>query len=88
MKIDQSLLELKSKIKGELHSDALQLGIYATDASNYQIIPLAVALPKVEADVLLLLEWAYNHKIPVIARGGGTSPVSYTHLTLPTSDLV
>ncbi|MGB4968312.1 MAG: FAD-linked oxidase C-terminal domain-containing protein [Saprospiraceae bacterium] len=78
MKIDQSLLELKSKIKGELHTDALQLGIYATDASNYQIIPLAVALPKVEADVLLLLEWAYNHKIPVIARGGGTSLVGQT----------
>ncbi|MBK7360327.1 MAG: FAD-binding protein [Saprospiraceae bacterium] len=70
--------ELKNQLAGELHTDALHVGIYATDASNYQILPLAVALPKNEADVLAILRWSNLHKVPVMARGGGTSLVGQT----------
>ncbi len=69
---------LRNRLKGELHTDALHLGIYATDASNYQILPLAVALPKDEEDVISILRWSHEHKIPVMARGGGTSLVGQT----------
>lgn len=70
--------DLKNQLAGELHTDALHLGIYATDASNYQILPLAVALPKNEEDVLAILRWSNLNRVPVMARGGGTSLVGQT----------
>ena len=76
--INTSLKKLNSKLKGELHSDSLSQGIYATDASNYQIMPAAVALPKVEEDVRLLVNFALENQLPVLARGGGTSLVGQT----------
>ena len=36
----------------------------------------------------LIADFCKEHHIDVIAKGLRTSPVSYTHLTLPTSDLV
>ncbi len=76
--INTSLKKLNSKLKGELHSDSLSQGIYATDASNYQIMPAAVALPKDEEDVRLLVNFALENQLPVLARGGGTSLVGQT----------
>lgn len=69
---------LKQQLKGELHTDRLHLGIYATDASNYQIMPLAVAFPKDDADVRELLRWSNQNRVPLMARGGGTSLVGQT----------
>ncbi len=69
---------LAQQMKGELHVDALSLGIYATDASNYQIRPTAIALPKDEEDVRLLVEFACENQLPVLGRGGGTSLVGQT----------
>jgi FAD/FMN-containing dehydrogenase/Fe-S oxidoreductase len=79
MKLNQTgINELRTNLKGEFYDDALQLGIYATDASNYQIMPLAIALPKDEEDVIQMVKWAHNNKVPVMARGGGTSLVGQT----------
>lgn len=71
---------LKKNLKGELHDDVLQRGIYSTDASNYQIMPLAVAIPKVDDDIIQILEWANQNRVSVMARGGGTSLVGQTVL--------
>ncbi|WP_020605527.1 FAD-binding and (Fe-S)-binding domain-containing protein [Spirosoma spitsbergense] len=69
--------------EGDLYFDespahTAQRMLYATDASVYQEIPIAVALPKSIADVKKLLRFAQQHKIagkPVglIPRAAGTS---------------
>ena len=37
--------DLATRLAGELHTDGLMRGIYATDASAYQETPQAVAIP-------------------------------------------
>ncbi len=64
---------LKKAMEGESRFDGFNRARYATDASIYQITPLAVAFPKHEADIAAALQVAAAHDVPVIARGGGTS---------------
>src|SRR5258706_4611742 len=65
--------ELIKEIKCDVYDGHLALGIYATDASIYQIAPLAVISAKDEEDVRVCLSIAMKHHIPILARGGGTS---------------
>ncbi len=68
------LLEiLKSKLSGELHYDDLLKSLYATDASVYRQLPLAVAYPKTTADIQLLIRFAKEHHTSLIPRTAGTS---------------
>lgn len=69
--------ELKN-IKGDVLTDDYSLGMYATDASFYQIKPLAVVLPLDESDVKKAMETAWRHKIKILPRGGGTSLAGQT----------
>ncbi|WP_432831016.1 FAD-binding and (Fe-S)-binding domain-containing protein [Dactylosporangium sp. CA-092794] len=46
---------------------------YAHDASNYRIVPAAVAFPRTAADVARLVAAAAAQGLPVTGRGGGTS---------------
>ena len=69
---------LKETLKGDVLDDAYSLGMYATDASIYQIQPLAIVLPKDEADVKKAIEIAREHKINILPRGGGTSLAGQT----------
>ncbi len=70
--------QLKTILRGEVLDDAYSLGMYATDASIYQIRPVAVVLPKDEADVKKAVEIAREHKIKILPRGGGTSLAGQT----------
>lgn len=70
--------DLRQNLRGDVLADEVSLGIYATDASVYQIKPVAVALPKDEADVLVALRIAADHRIAVLPRGGGTSLAGQT----------
>lgn len=65
--------ELKNEIKGDLFTDGLQRILYATDASAYREIPLAVTRPKDKDDIRKIMEFARSIKSSVIPRGGGTS---------------
>jgi FAD/FMN-containing dehydrogenase/Fe-S oxidoreductase len=47
--------------------------LYATDASEYQEMPLAVALPKDETDLGELVRFARDHRVGLIPRAAGTS---------------
>ena len=67
------LSALGSQLDGELHSDEKMRVLYATDASEYQETPLAVALPKSERDVATLLAFARRHRIGLVPRTAGTS---------------
>ncbi|MCL7987557.1 FAD-binding protein [Sphingobacterium sp. lm-10] len=46
---------------------------YATDASIYQELPLAVAIPEDESDIQKLIEFAQIHRVTLIPRTAGTS---------------
>lgn len=67
------LLILGNKLNGELFYDDLHKKIYATDASVYRKIPLAVAYPKDKKDLKELIYFATKHKITLIPRAAGTS---------------
>ena len=72
--IDHSILTiLDTSLKGNLLFDDLHKSIYATDASVYRKIPLAVGYPKDVLDIQLLIAFATKHKITLIPRTAGTS---------------
>ncbi len=54
-------------------NDELVLGLYATDASMYQMQPLAVVVPVDREDTLRAIRQCAEHGLPLLARGGGTS---------------
>ncbi|MEE3999443.1 FAD-linked oxidase C-terminal domain-containing protein [Tenacibaculum sp. FZY0031] len=63
----------KKLLAGELFFDNLHKNIYATDASVYRKIPLAVAYPKNAQDIQLLIDFATKNNITLIPRTAGTS---------------
>ncbi len=65
--------DLRAVLAGEIHDDLTLRGVFATDASVYQVMPLAVAFPKNDDDVRRILEFATEHGVPLTGRGGGTS---------------
>lgn len=65
--------QLAAQLEGELHRDETMRRLYATDASEYQEMPLAVALPKSEEDVRRLVAFAAHHELGIIPRAAGTS---------------
>ena len=70
--------DLKSNFSGELFFDnstehQAVKRLYATDASVYQEMPLAVALPKNAEDLKQLIAFAVQHKTSLIPRAAGTS---------------
>lgn len=65
--------ELKNKLNGDLFTDYKTKILYATDASTYREIPMAVARPKDKFDLFKLIEFANKHKISLIPRTAGTS---------------
>ncbi|WP_296316530.1 FAD-binding and (Fe-S)-binding domain-containing protein [Winogradskyella sp. UBA3174] len=73
MKHKKALEYLKKQFEGELYYDDLMRKLYATDASAYRKLPLAVALPKHKADLKLLIAFAKDEKTSLIPRTAGTS---------------
>ncbi|SNR33282.1 hypothetical protein SAMN06265371_101373 [Lutibacter agarilyticus] len=71
--IQQHLTTLSKQLNGELVFDNLHKSIYATDASVYRKIPLAVAFPKDIEDIQQLINFATKNKISLIPRTAGTS---------------
>ena len=65
--------ELQSQLTGELHHDSMMRKLHSTDASAYQEMPIAVAIPKTNADISHLIRFAAKHRIGVIPRTAGTS---------------
>jgi FAD/FMN-containing dehydrogenase/Fe-S oxidoreductase len=52
--------------------DNLTRQLYATDASPYQVVPLAVAFPKNPSQASSIIQAAAQAGVPVIPRGAGT----------------
>ncbi len=64
---------LDGQLVGEVRWDRLSRALYSTDASVYQIIPAGVVLPANEEDVVTVVRACARHRMPLTARGGGTS---------------
>ena len=72
--ISNTVLEqLHKSISGDVLFDNLHKTLYATDASVYRKIPLAVAYPKNEKDLKTLIAFATQNEITLIPRTAGTS---------------
>ncbi|WP_298778130.1 FAD-binding and (Fe-S)-binding domain-containing protein [uncultured Polaribacter sp.] len=72
--IDNSTLKnLHNSLSGDVLFDDLHKTLYATDASVYRKIPLAVAFPKDEKDIQVLINFAIKNSITLIPRTAGTS---------------
>jgi FAD/FMN-containing dehydrogenase/Fe-S oxidoreductase len=64
---------LTGRLKGEVRWDRLSRALYSTDASIYQIVPLGVVLPACDDDIISVVRACARHRVPLTARGGGTS---------------
>ena len=64
---------LSNNLEGELYREKSKRLLYATDASVYREIPLAVCLPRGAKDIRTLIEFASQNKIPLVPRTAGTS---------------
>jgi FAD/FMN-containing dehydrogenase/Fe-S oxidoreductase len=76
--MDSAFLELQSRIKGELYhgtgvKSLATRKVYATDASVYQELPVAVCLPKTIDDIKQLIAFAHQQKLTLVPRAAGTS---------------
>ncbi len=64
---------LCNSLSGEVLFDNLHKTLYATDASVYRKIPLAVVYPKDKRDIKILIDFATKNLITLIPRTAGTS---------------
>jgi FAD/FMN-containing dehydrogenase/Fe-S oxidoreductase len=68
-----NLQGLANQIEGKLFFDETMRTLYATDASAYREMPLAVAIPSTKQDIQKIIQFARDHKTSVIPRAAGTS---------------
>jgi FAD/FMN-containing dehydrogenase/Fe-S oxidoreductase len=65
--------DLEAEVDGEVRFDQGTRAAYATDASNYRQVPIAVVVPRSVEAGARALEVCRRHSTPVLSRGGGTS---------------
>ncbi|HEU4401219.1 MAG TPA: anaerobic glycerol-3-phosphate dehydrogenase subunit C [Candidatus Polarisedimenticolia bacterium] len=70
--------DLKHVIEGEVLFDPLHRTLYSTAACIYQVMPLGAVVPRHEADVLAVVDYARRHRIPLTARGAGSGLAGQT----------
>ncbi len=69
----ERLKELARQVEGDLFLDDEIRILYATDASAYREMPLAVAIPKSVEDLKKIIAFARKENTSVIPRTAGTS---------------
>jgi len=72
-RIQEKLKTIKKSFKGDIFTDDSTCLMYATDASAYREVPIAVARPKDKKDIIRLLDFARQEKTSLIPRTAGTS---------------
>ncbi|MEI7847506.1 MAG: FAD-linked oxidase C-terminal domain-containing protein [Chloroflexota bacterium] len=71
--ISEFILELGSKIKGDLRTDEMSRLLYSTDASIYQVMPYGVFIPRSYEEIQVAVRLASLYKVPLLPRGAGSS---------------
>ncbi len=69
----QKLNHLSTLLEGELYTDDTTRILYATDASAFREVPLAVAVPRSTEDLKKLISFATENQTSLIPRTAGTS---------------
>ena len=69
---------LRGSIEGEVRTDRHHCRLYATDASLYQVEPIAVVTPRVREDIAVVVSACAALGLPVLGRGAGTSLAGQT----------
>ena len=64
--------DLRGIVLGDLYFEPLDRMPYAHDASLYEIDPLGVVVPRTEDDVVSVVRYAAENRIPLHVRGAGT----------------
>src|SRR5215218_2540015 len=67
------LQKLAAELEGDLYDDVTMRTLYATDASAYCEMTLAVAIPRTVNDIRKLIAFAHAEKTSLIPRTAGTS---------------
>jgi len=70
---DEKFDLLQKQIEGKVLYNELHRSLYSSGASLYRVKPLAIVQPQTREDVVETVKFAGEHKIPITARGGGTS---------------
>jgi FAD/FMN-containing dehydrogenase/Fe-S oxidoreductase len=71
--LKKRLTNLKNQLEGDFYTDNISRILYATDASAYREIPMAVSRPKNISDLKKIIAFAHENKTTVIPRTAGTS---------------
>ncbi|MEI5999754.1 FAD-binding protein [Paraburkholderia bengalensis] len=69
---------LRKELRGDVLFDAASRGRYSTDASIYQITPIGVVVPRDQDDLRVALDIARSERVPLLARGAGSSQCGQT----------
>src|ERR1700755_960470 len=69
----EKLHRLATQLEGEFYDDSTMRILYATDASAYRELPLAVAVPNSISDIKMLIDFAITENTSLIPRTAGTS---------------
>ena len=65
--------DLRGIVAGDVLCDDASRGLYATDGSLFEVWPLAIVRPRTVEDIAATVRWAREQRIPVHARGAGSS---------------
>lgn len=71
--IDEFVNACRAEVRGDVRADAMTCAQFSTDASSYQIMPLAVVSPRDRDDVAAAMSVCARFGLPVLPRGGGSS---------------
>lgn len=64
---------LRRELRGEVLQDGASRALYATDASNYRVVPDLVVVPRDGDELVTAVTLAAAAGAPVVLRGAGTS---------------
>lgn len=70
---DELLPRLRRSIRGEVRADREARALYASDASNYRVLPAAVVAPETVDELAAVVAMAVEARVPLTMRGAGTS---------------
>lgn len=71
--VHAAIARLSGELAGSIEAGSRRRAEYASDASNYRIVPAAVAYPKTADDLAALITTCAEFGVPLAMRGAGTS---------------
>src|SRR5215211_7297164 len=71
--IEDLLPRLRRSIRGSVAADLGTRALYASDASNYRVVPAAVVAPATTEELATVVGMAADAGVPITMRGAGTS---------------